>query len=67
MTVHSGTRVDPDAIVAHCRERMARFKVPRRVWILEAFPVTVSSNGTKIQRARLRDMAVERLEREDGR
>lgn len=67
VTVHAGTRVDPDAVVAHCRERMARFKVPRRVWILEAFPVTVSSNGTKIQKARLRDMAEERLEREDGR
>jgi fatty-acyl-CoA synthase len=37
------------------------FKVPARVWFLEAFPVTQSANGTKIQRNKLREMAIERL------
>jgi fatty-acyl-CoA synthase len=40
---------------------MAGFKVPARVWFLEAFPVTQSANGTKIQRNKLREMAIERL------
>ncbi|QGZ63047.1 AMP-binding protein [Paraburkholderia acidisoli] len=44
--------------------RMAAFKVPARVWFVDAFPVTQSSNGVKIQRARLRDMAVERVQGE---
>ena len=40
---------------------MAAFKVPARVWFLETFPVTQSANGTKIQRTKLREMAIERL------
>jgi fatty-acyl-CoA synthase len=36
---------------------MAGYKVPVRFVPLEAFPVTTSANGTKIQRARLRQMA----------
>jgi len=33
--------------------------VPARVWFLDAFPVTESANGIKIQRAKLREMAAE--------
>ncbi|MCB1749278.1 MAG: AMP-binding protein, partial [Gammaproteobacteria bacterium] len=46
-----------EAIVAWCRERLAGYKVPARVFTLEAFPTTASANGTKIQKARLRAMA----------
>lgn len=49
-----------DALAA----RVAAFKVPARVWFVDAFPVTQSSNGVKIQRARLRDMALERVQNE---
>jgi fatty-acyl-CoA synthase len=35
--------------------------VPARVWCVSEFPVTQSSNGVKIQRARLREMAVSRV------
>jgi fatty-acyl-CoA synthase len=48
-------------IIAGARAIMAGFKVPARVWFLDEFPVTQSANGTKIQRTRLRDMAIERL------
>src|SRR5712691_9785111 len=48
-------------IVAGAAEIMAAFKVPARVWFLDAFPVTQSANGTKIQRSKLREMAIERL------
>jgi fatty-acyl-CoA synthase len=61
VTMKPGAAVDVTQVVARCRERMARFKVPARVWIIDAFPVIVSSNGTKIQRAKLRDMALERI------
>ena len=53
-----------DQIIADAGKLMARYKVPSRVWFLEAFPVTPSANGTKIQRAKMRQMAIENLERE---
>jgi fatty-acyl-CoA synthase len=52
-----GSTVDEAAVIAHCAQRIAGFKVPRRVFVLDAFPVTHSANGTKIQKAKLREMA----------
>ena len=49
------------AVVAAAKAVLAPFKVPARVWLLDEFPVTQSSNGTKIQRVKLREMALERL------
>lgn len=49
--------VDTDAALAACRAGMARYKVPRAIYIIDAFPVTDSANGVKIQRSKLRDMA----------
>ncbi|HEY1701498.1 MAG TPA: AMP-binding protein [Trebonia sp.] len=46
------------AIIAHCRDTMAGYKVPRRVLFIDAFPVTNSANGEKIQRERLRQLAL---------
>ncbi|QCP50695.1 acyl-CoA synthetase [Trinickia violacea] len=46
------------------KARVAAFKVPARVWFVDAFPVTQSSNGVKIQRARLREMAIQRVQDE---
>jgi fatty-acyl-CoA synthase len=40
---------------------LAAFKVPARIWLVDEFPTTQSSNGTKIQRVKLRDMALQRL------
>jgi fatty-acyl-CoA synthase len=48
---------DEDAILAACRGSLARYKQPARVLVVEAFPVTESPNGVKIQRAKLREMA----------
>ena len=49
------------ALVARLRERLAGYKVPARIYVIDAFPVTDSANGVKIQRARLRTMAMERI------
>ena len=48
-------------VIAAAAAQMAGFKVPARVWFVDEFPTTDSPNGLKIQRARLRDMALERL------
>ncbi|UPK37443.1 AMP-binding protein [Bradyrhizobium sp. 186] len=50
-----------EALTARLRERLAGYKVPARIYVVEAFPVTDSANGVKIQRARLRAMAMERI------
>ena len=52
-----GQDVDEDAVIAFCAEGLARYKVPARVVVLDAFPTTQSANGIKIQKAKLRAMA----------
>lgn len=44
-----------------CRARMASYKVPALIEIVDAFPVTRSANGDKVIKARLREIAQERL------
>jgi fatty-acyl-CoA synthase len=61
----AGAALDVDALRAGLRERLAAFKLPARIWVVDAFPVTQSANGTKVQRAALRRMAAERLAAED--
>lgn len=56
-----GAAVDEAALRAWCRERLAGYKVPRRFVGVAAFPTTPSANGTKIQRAKLREMAARLL------
>ncbi len=56
-----GASPDTDAVLQAVRDRLAAYKVPARLWWVDAFPVVHSANGTKIQRTRLRDMAQARL------
>ncbi|BCN37408.1 acyl-CoA synthetase [Alicycliphilus denitrificans] len=48
-------------LLAHLRRSMANYKVPQRVWPLAAFPLTEGSNGNKISRTQLRQMAMDQL------
>ena len=56
-----GAAPDEAAMLAACRGQLARFKLPKRILTVAAFPFTDSPNGPKIQRVRLRDMAAEAL------
>jgi benzoate-CoA ligase len=47
-----GSTIDPDAIDAHCRARMAAFKRPKRIDIVTELPKTATG---KIRRFALRD------------
>jgi len=58
VTLAGACAFDEAALRAHCQAGLARFKVPERIFVLDEFPTTKSANGTKIQRARLREMAV---------
>jgi benzoate-CoA ligase len=48
----TGRAIDDAAIEAHCRERMASFKRPRRVLVIDQMPKTATG---KIRRFALRD------------
>src|SRR5262245_20439517 len=48
----AGRTIDPDALEAHCRARMAAFKRPRRVVVVEGLPKTPTG---KIRRFALRN------------
>lgn len=50
-----------EELIQHCRAGMAKFKVPFRVFFIDKFPTTTGPNGTKIQRSKLRQMALDRL------
>jgi fatty-acyl-CoA synthase len=56
-----GAALDEAAVRAHVGTRLAKFKVPQRVFAIDAFPVTPGANATKIQKGRLREIALTRL------
>jgi acyl-coenzyme A synthetase/AMP-(fatty) acid ligase len=43
-----------DSLLEHCRERLAGFKRPRRIVVVDALPKTVTG---KLQRALVRELA----------
>lgn len=47
-------------ILAWCHERVARFKIPRHIWFVEASDWPMTGTG-KIQKFRLQEMARERI------
>jgi fatty-acyl-CoA synthase len=52
-------------LVAAVSNSMAAFKVPARIWFLDELPITRSANATKIQRGKLREMALQRLAKDE--
>jgi fatty-acyl-CoA synthase len=60
--LHAGTSATKEALTAWCHSRLARFKVPCFWHFVETFPMTVTG---KVQKYRLREMAVELLGRHD--
>jgi fatty-acyl-CoA synthase len=48
---------DEAAILEQCRHRMARYKVPYRVFTLECFATTQGPNGVKLRTEVLRELA----------
>jgi fatty-acyl-CoA synthase len=59
--IPAGAPPRQEVLTARLRERLAGYKIPARIYVVDAFPVTDSANGVKIQRARLRTIAMERI------
>jgi acyl-CoA synthetase (AMP-forming)/AMP-acid ligase II len=56
----AGATVDPDTLVAWCRDEMANYKVPRHVFVVDALPLNASN---KVLKYALRERAVTALAR----
>ena len=50
----AGTTLSEEEVIAHCRGRVASFKIPRHVCFVEEFPMTSSG---KVQKVKLRERA----------
>ncbi len=61
VTLRAGESFDEAVLREFCARGLAGFKVPAAFFCVDAFPTTSSANGTKVQRARLREMAAARL------
>jgi len=55
--LREGVVVPEAELRTQCSERLARFKVPERIVIVDRFPIADSPNGPKVQRVKLREMA----------
>ncbi|HET8576599.1 MAG TPA: AMP-binding protein [Methylomirabilota bacterium] len=51
-----GEGLTEDEVIAHCKGRIASFKVPRAVRIVTDVPRTPGPHGDKVQKAKLREM-----------
>ncbi len=50
----AGASPDPEEIRRHCADRLAHFKVPRYIWFVDEYPMTVTG---KIRKFELREQA----------
>ena len=57
----AGSTLSETELKAAAQTVLAAFKVPAHFWIEDAFPTTQSANGNKIQRAKLRALAQQRV------
>ena len=53
-----GTTIDTEELRAFCQGRIAHFKIPRYVKVVDEFPMTVTG---KVQKFKMREQAVEEL------
>lgn len=61
LTLKAGAAATEEEILAHCRGKIAGYKIPRYVRFVANVPRTPGPHGDKVQRARLRDQAVREL------
>ena len=53
MALHPGAEAEANALIAHCHELLAPFKVPKAIRFVESIPRSATG---KIQRRRLLEM-----------
>ncbi len=61
--LHTGETATADEIRAFCKGKIAHFKVPKHIWFVKEFPMTVTG---KLQKFRMREIAAEKLHQEQN-
>jgi fatty-acyl-CoA synthase len=58
--LHEGQTATEDELRGFCKGKIAHFKIPKYIWFVEEFPMTVTG---KLQKFRMREIAMEKLEK----
>ncbi len=61
--LHVGETTTEDEIRAFCKDQIAHFKIPKHIWFVEEFPMTVTG---KLQKFKMREIAMEKLQGKTG-
>ncbi len=56
--LHAGATATEDEIREYCKGRIAHYKIPKFIWFVTEFPMTVTG---KLQKFRMREIALERM------
>jgi len=56
--LHPGETMSADEVRTYCKDNIAHFKIPRFIWFVDEFPMTVTG---KLQKYRMRELALEKL------
>ena len=56
--LHEGEVATEEEIKAFCKGEMAHFKIPRHIWFVSEFPMTVTG---KLQKFRMRELSMEKM------
>ncbi len=56
--LHEDTTATEEEIREFCEDRIAHFKIPKYIWFVDEFPMTVTG---KLQKFRMREIALEKL------
>ncbi|MCG6969165.1 MAG: AMP-binding protein [Gammaproteobacteria bacterium] len=56
--LHEGEHLSEDEVRAYCKDQIAHFKIPKHIWFVDQFPMTVTG---KLQKFRMREMTLEKL------
>ncbi len=56
--LHAGSKATEDEIKAFCKGQISHFKIPRYIWFVEEFPMTVTG---KLQKFRMREIAIKKM------
>jgi fatty-acyl-CoA synthase len=51
-----GERLTDADVIAHCKGKIASYKVPRHIRIVDDVPRTPGPHGDKVQKAKLREL-----------
>lgn len=56
--LHPGQSMEEEELREFCRDQIAHFKIPKHIWFVDEFPMTVTG---KLQKFRMREMAMEKM------